>query len=45
MANLYKNAKLDLTTTDVTALYTAPSAATGVFKSILCRTTVEIRQP
>jgi hypothetical protein len=35
MANLYKNAKLDLTTTDVTTLYTAPSAATGVFKSIL----------
>tara|TARA_R110000796_G_scaffold238905_1_gene359415 strand:+ start:1132 stop:1452 length:321 start_codon:yes stop_codon:yes gene_type:complete len=35
MANNYKNAKLDLTTTDVTTLYTAASAVTGIFKSIL----------
>ena len=35
MASLYKNAKLDLTSTGVTTLYTAPSATTAVFKSIL----------
>jgi|TARA_R100000963_G_C4553462_1_gene45398 hypothetical protein len=35
MANVYKNAKLDLTTTDVTTLYTCPAAKTAVFKSIL----------
>ena len=35
MANVYKNSKLDLTTTDVTTLYTCPAATTAVFKSIL----------
>jgi len=35
MANNYKNAKVDLTTTDATTLYTAASAVTGIFKSIL----------
>ncbi len=35
MANNYKNAKLDLTSTDATVLYTAPAAHTGIFKSIL----------
>tara|TARA_R110002020_G_scaffold22439_1_gene75817 strand:+ start:173 stop:496 length:324 start_codon:yes stop_codon:yes gene_type:complete len=35
MANNYKNAKVDLTSTDVTTLYTCPSATTAVFKSIL----------
>ena len=34
MANNYKNAKVDLTTTDVTTLYTAASAVTGIFKSV-----------
>ena len=35
MANNYKNAKVDLTTTDVTTLYTTPSATTTLIKSIL----------
>jgi hypothetical protein len=35
MANNYKNAKVDLTTTDITTLYTAPTATTAIFKSIL----------
>jgi hypothetical protein len=35
MANNYKNAKLDLTATTVTTLYTAPSATTSIVKSIL----------
>jgi len=35
MANNYKNAKLDLTSTDITTLYTAPAAHTGIFKSII----------
>jgi len=35
MANNYKNAKVDLTTTDATTLYTAPSATTTLIKSIL----------
>ena len=35
MANNFKNAKKDLTSTDVTTLYTAPVATTAVFKSIL----------
>ena len=35
MANIFKNAKLDLTTTDVTTLYTAPTAKVGIFRSIL----------
>ena len=35
MANLYKNAKLDLTATSATVLYTVPVARTAIFKSIL----------
>lgn len=35
MANSYKNAKLDLTATSVTTLYTCPTANTAIFKSIL----------
>ena len=35
MANNYKNAKVDLTTTNVTTLYTTPSATTTLIKSIL----------
>ena len=35
MANNYKNAKVDLTTTDATTLYTCPSATTSLVKSIL----------
>jgi hypothetical protein len=35
MANNYKNAKADLTTTGVTTLYTCPSATTALVKSIL----------
>jgi hypothetical protein len=35
MASFYKNAKLDLTTTGATVLYTAPAATTAVFKSLL----------
>lgn len=35
MANNYKNAKLDLTTTSVTTLYTCPAATTSLVKSIL----------
>ena len=35
MANTYKNAKLDLTTTNVTTLYTCPASTTTVVKSIL----------
>ena len=35
MANIYKNAKKDLTTTDVTTLYTAPSDSRAIIKSIL----------
>lgn len=35
MANNYKNAKVDLTTTDATTLYTCPSATTAIIKSIL----------
>ena len=35
MANIYKNAKLDLTTTNATVLYTAPAAKTAIFKSML----------
>ena len=35
MANNYKNAKLDLTTTDATTLYTTPTATTTLVKSIL----------
>ena len=35
MANNFKNAKIDLTTTNATVLYTCPSATTSVVKSIL----------
>jgi hypothetical protein len=35
MPNNYKNAKVDLTTTNVTVLYTTPSATTALIKSIL----------
>jgi hypothetical protein len=35
MASFYKNAKVDLTTTDATTLYTAPAATTAIFKSLL----------
>jgi hypothetical protein len=35
MANIYKNAKLDLTTNTVTTLYTAPSNSRAIVKSIL----------
>ena len=35
MANNYKNAKLDLTATSVTTLYTCPAAKTTIVKSIL----------
>ena len=35
MANNYKNSKVDLTTTNVTTLYTTPAATQTVVKSIL----------
>ena len=35
MANSFKNKKVDLTTTELTTLYTVPSATTTVIKSIL----------
>ena len=35
MANSYKNALLDLTTTAETTLYTVPTATSTIFKSIL----------
>lgn len=35
MPNNYKNAKLDLTTTSATVLYTCPEATTALIKSIL----------
>ncbi len=35
MPNSYKNAKVDLTTTNVTTLYTCPGATTALVKSIL----------
>ena len=35
MANNYKNAKLDLTATSATTLYTCPAAKTTIVKSIL----------
>ena len=35
MANNFKNKKVDLTTTDLTTLYTVPTATTTVVKSIL----------
>ena len=35
MANIYKNAKVDLTTTDNTTIYTTPSDSRAIIKSIL----------
>jgi len=35
MANSFINKKVDLTTTDLTTLYTVPTATTGVIKSLL----------
>lgn len=35
MANNYKNSKVDLTTTNATTLYTAPTATTAIIRSIL----------
>ena len=35
MANNYKNAKVDLTSTSATTLYTCPGATTAIFKSFL----------
>ena len=35
MANIYTNAKVDLTTTNVTTLYTAPSNSRAIVKSLL----------
>jgi|TARA_R100000908_G_scaffold13034_1_gene4630 hypothetical protein len=35
MANSFINKKVDLTTTDLTTLYTVPTATTGVVKSLL----------
>ena len=34
MANVYKNAGVDLTTTDKTTVYTCPSETTAIIKSI-----------
>ena len=35
MANIYTNAKLDLTSTSVTTLYTCAASTTAIFKSII----------
>ena len=35
MANIYKNAKVDLSTTDNTTIYTAPSDSRAIVKSII----------
>ena len=35
MANIYKNQKLDLTTTAATTLYTVPSNSRAIVKSLL----------
>jgi hypothetical protein len=35
MANTFLNAKLDLTTADLTTVYTVPTATTAIVKSIL----------
>ena len=35
MANIYRNAKSDLTTTDNTTLYTSPSNSRAIIKNIL----------
>tara|TARA_R100000655_G_scaffold41289_1_gene77158 strand:- start:1312 stop:1635 length:324 start_codon:yes stop_codon:yes gene_type:complete len=35
MANVYKNSKVDLINTNITTLYTAPSATTAIVRSVL----------
>ena len=35
MANIYKNAKVDLSSTDNTTIYTAPSDSRAIIKSII----------
>jgi len=35
MANVYTNAKVDLTTTSITTLYTAPALTTSIVNSII----------
>jgi hypothetical protein len=35
VANIYKNAKVDLSTTDNTTIYTAPSDSRAIIKSII----------
>ena len=35
MANIYRNAKIDFTTTDNTTVYTSPSNSRAIIKSIL----------
>jgi hypothetical protein len=35
MANVYTNAKVDLTTTSITTLYTAPALTTSIVSSII----------
>ena len=35
MANNYKNSKVDLTSTNITTLYTCPASTTAIMKSIL----------
>ena len=35
MANIYKNAKIDFTTTDNTTVYTAPSNSRAIINNIL----------
>ena len=35
MASFYKNAKVDLTATSVTTLYTSPAATTAIFRSLV----------
>ena len=35
MANIYKNAKIDLTTNNVTTLYTVPSNSRAIVKAVL----------
>ena len=35
MASAYKNAKVDLTSTDITVLYTCPSVTTAIVTSII----------
>jgi len=35
MANIYKNAKVDLTTTDITSLYSCPSNSRAIVQLFL----------